>query len=77
MKILPAGTTWERVGPREHRVTIRREAQLVWEPADYAQAQVGAGHGNQQAFQQAVLVYVPTHASPAPSWWDIFGGPAP
>jgi len=28
-RVIPAGITWERIGPREHRVTIRREPETV------------------------------------------------
>jgi len=42
MKIItePAGITWERTGPREHWVMIRRrpETYYVVDLADYAQA---------------------------------------
>jgi hypothetical protein len=37
MKTIPAGIEWERTGPREHRVTIRSEPEVVYELTDYQQ----------------------------------------
>jgi hypothetical protein len=51
--VKPAGIAWERLGSREHRVTIRSEEEryyvIDWTLAQQASPNYGAGAANAQA----------------------------